>query len=74
MNILLVTGFTAFSGGLDVPHQFLTFDMWVMFLASGSILPIVYRTHRVSRLDGLTYFFGYVVYMTVQGLIASGNI
>jgi len=74
MNMLLVAGFTAFSGGLDVPHQFLTFDMWVMFMASGSILPVVYRSHRVSRLDGLTYFFGYVVYMTVQGLIASGNV
>lgn len=74
MNILLITGFTALSGGIDVPHQFVTFDMWVMFLASGSILPMVYRSHRVSRLDGLTYFFGYVVYMIVQGLIVRGNV
>lgn len=74
MNILLITGFTALSGGIEVPHQFLTFDMWVMFLASGSILPMVYRSHRVSRLDGLTYFFGYIVYMIVQALIVRGNV
>jgi len=74
MNILLVTGFAATSDGLEIPPQFLSFDMWVMFMASASILPVIYRSHRVSRLDGLTYFFGYVVYMLVQGLIASGNV
>ncbi len=72
MNILLVMGFTAFSEeSIVVPKQFMSLDVWVMFMASASLLPVMYKTKRLSRLDGLTYFFAYIVYMIVQAIIAS---
>ena len=73
-NIVFIMGATSTMTDVAVPEKFLRFDMWVMFMASASLLPIMYRTKRFSRLDGLTFFFGYIVFMSVQWMIASGNL
>lgn len=73
-NIVFIMGTTSTMTDVAVPEKFLRFDMWVMLLASASLLPIMYRTGRFSRLDGLTFFFGYIVYMSVQWMIVSGNL
>ncbi len=73
-NILAVLGAGAVVGpnGIPVSTAALFFDMPVLVGVSMACLPIFFTGSRISRGEGLTFLFYYVVY-TVYLILASGH-
>lgn len=63
-NLMSVLGFSAVVSpkGLSVATTSLRVDLPVMLVASVACLPIFMRGHRISRMEGLLFFAGYVGY------------
>lgn len=64
-NLLAIIGITGLIGPLPVPHEFLTFDLWVMLGASLLLIPFVYFRVNLTRRAGiiLTGLYGAYVVM-----------
>jgi len=73
-NIILIMGVSSTLVEIDVPIQFINFDIWVMLLSSGALLPIMFISRKIGRLSGATYVFGYFTYIAIQWLIINGKI
>ncbi len=73
-NIVLIMGASSSMVEIDVPTQFINFDIWVMILSSGFLLPIMYVSHKIGRLSGATYVLGYFMYIAVQWMAVKGQI
>ncbi len=63
-NLMAVLGFAAFVSpeGVSVAEESLRVNLPVMLAASVACLPIFMRGHRISRMEGLLLFAGYVGY------------
>ncbi len=64
-NLFCVLGTASLVRGLDVPHETLTRDAWMMLIVSAACLPILGTSHRISRFEGALLFVTYLVYMVV---------
>ena len=62
-NIGGVLGITALIAPIEVDKVFLEFDLWIMLLASLSILPFVLMKAKISRTVGLVFLLAYSVYI-----------
>lgn len=67
-NLLCVLGVTAAIKPVDVPRQALALDCWVMLGFAVACAPIVWTGRRITRLEGLVLFIGYLGYVTYLAL------
>lgn len=73
-NIVFIMGATASIINVEVTPQIISYDMWVMFASTLILLPIIYKSGKISRLTGIIFFAAYIAYLASQVLIASGRI
>ena len=71
-NVLGVMGATALTAPVPVPRMFLHFDLWVMLAASLLLLPLAYRSGRISKRTGTVFVVAYVAYLVAVAHGASG--
>ncbi|MCH8862261.1 MAG: calcium/sodium antiporter [Proteobacteria bacterium] len=71
-NLLGIIGVSSQLGDIPVPEGFLKFDLWVMALASLTLLPYAVFGRRIGRLSGLMFCGAYLAYITVVASGASG--
>ena len=64
-NILGIMGVASFFGPVDIPAEFLRFDLWVMLAASLVILPFVFGKLNINRIWGGVLSLLYIIYMVV---------
>ncbi|AML51196.1 MULTISPECIES: calcium/sodium antiporter [Falsihalocynthiibacter] len=64
-NILAIMGVGSLIGTIPVPHEILTFDLWVMLAASLVLFPFVLLGWNLSRIWGIVLSSAYLVYMGV---------
>lgn len=73
-NIVFIMGVTSTIVDVEVPRQFLLYDMWVMFGATLLFLPLMTSQSKLSRREGMLFVLIYVLYLLSQILIARGNL
>ena len=71
-NIVFIMGLTSTIVDVNVPKQFLFYDMWVMMLATVLLLPTMMTQAKLSRSEGVVFFVLYVAYVVSQVMIAKG--
>lgn len=64
-NLLGIMGVASFFGPVDVPQEFLRFDLWVMLGASLVILPFVFGRFNINRIWGGVLSVLYILYLVV---------
>lgn len=73
-NIVFIMGTTSIIVDVEVPKQFLRYDIWVMFGATLLFLPLMITKDKLSRREGMLFVFIYILYLISQILIARGNL
>lgn len=71
-NLLGIIGISSQLGDIPVPDVFLKFDLWVMALASLTLLPFAMFGLRIGRWTGLAFCGAYLAYITIVASGASG--
>ncbi len=69
-NILAIIGITAIIKPLHVAPHFIEFDLWILFGISLLLVPFAMFHLSLSRLWGVTFVLGYVIY--IAAVIVSG--
>ena len=64
-NILAVGGSTALLAPTTIPKQIVWFDNFVMLGAAVALVVFARSGNRISRLEGLGLFLGYIAYLVV---------
>ena len=64
-NILGIIGITAMIIPLDVPVSIIRPDMWIMLIVFLLLLPIVFFTRKLNRIEGWIMTIAYLIYMFV---------
>jgi len=62
-NLLGIIGVASFFGTIPVPRDFLRFDLWIMLIATVSLLPFALFRRRVGRVTGLIFMLAYLCYL-----------
>lgn len=71
-NIVFIMGLTSTIIDVEVPRQFLLYDIWVMVLATMLLFPIMLSQNKISRIEGGVFLLIYMAYLVSQILIANG--
>lgn len=71
-NIVFIMGAAAAVTDVEVPAQFVRYDMWVMLAATLLLLLPVWRRAYIGRIYGALFVICYLAYLTSQVLIARG--
>ncbi len=71
-NIVFIMGAAATITDVEVPQQFVRYDMWVMLAATVVLLPLVYRRNKITRTAGVLFVAVYIAYLASQILISRG--
>lgn len=71
-NIVFIMGAAAVVTDVEVPAQFVRYDMWVMLAAMLLLLLPVWRRAYIGRIYGVLFVICYLAYLTSQVLIARG--
>ncbi len=64
-NILAIMGVASMFGPLEVPHNILAFDLWVMLGSSLLLAPIVFFRLKITRVWGAAMLILYGTYLFV---------
>jgi len=64
-NICSILGITAMVAPLPVPDTFLTFDLWVMLIATLGIVPVVMAGETITRFAGAAFVVAYICFLGV---------
>ncbi len=62
-NILGIIGITAMLMPLSVPMSIISLDMWIMLGVFLLLLPIVFFTRKLNRIEGSIMVIAYLIYM-----------
>ena len=65
-NLLAIMGITAFFGPLDVPGEFLSWDLWIMLFTSLLLIPFVLHWTNLNRWWGIGFvaiYAGYIAHL-----------
>lgn len=75
MNLLLILGVSSLfaTGGLEVAHQVIVFDLPFCIAAAVACLPIFWTGHRMERIEGVLFLGAYTVYLVDLVLVAIGH-
>lgn len=71
-NIVFIMGFTSTITEVNVPSQFIKYDLWVMLFATIILYPAMMTKARLTRLEGFLFIVAYTLYITSQVLISQG--
>jgi len=63
-NLLAIMGISSFFGNINIPTEFLTFDLWCMLFSSLLLAPMVFGWFRISRVGGVFLILIYAVYLS----------
>ncbi|MEZ5756665.1 MAG: calcium/sodium antiporter [Emcibacteraceae bacterium] len=66
-NLYAIMGGTAFISDIPIPISFLHLDLWVMALSSVILIPFLVWKLRFSRVIGLVFTGGYIIYLQMLG-------
>lgn len=69
-NLLGIIGVSTQFGDIPVPEAFLKFDLWIMVLASLTLLPYAMFGRRIGRWSGIMFCSAYVIFILT---VASGD-
>lgn len=64
-NLLGIMGVASLVGTIPVDPQFLTFDLWIMLLASLMLIPFVFLKMDINRIWGVALSALYVAYLVI---------
>lgn len=64
-NLLGIMGVASLVGTIPVDPQFLTFDLWIMLLASLMLIPFVFFKMDINRIWGVVLSALYVAYLVI---------
>ncbi len=65
-NILGIGGVMGLVAVVPIPEQILRFDIWVMFLATAVLLPVLVFNWRLPRTTGIALLVAYIGYVWIQ--------
>ena len=71
-NIVFIMGLTSSIIDVDVPRQFMLYDIWVMIAATFILLPMMISQSKLSRGEGAFFLLLYTGYIISQILLAQG--
>ena len=71
-NIVFIMGATSTITEVNVPKQFIYYDVWVMLVSTLVLYPAMMTKARLTRLEGFLFFIVYVAYIISQILISKG--
>ena len=63
-NILGILGVTALLTPLQIPHEIMDLDIWVMLAATMILIVFAMTGGRICRLEGAAMLAGYAAYTT----------
>ena len=63
INLLAIIGIASLVGPIPVAEEFLTFDLWVMLVASFLLIPFVFFRQNITRIWGLVLTLLYMAYL-----------
>ena len=72
-NIVFIMGATSSLVDVNVPAQFLNYDIWVMLGATLVLSLIMFAKNKMSKVSGIAFILAYFVYLASQVLIANGT-
>ncbi len=73
-NIVFIMGAVCTVTDIEVPTQFLLYDIWIMVLATVFLLPFMYSDNKLSRIEGFVFVLLYLCYIISVGLFSKGMI
>ena len=73
-NIVFIMGAVCTVTVVEVPAQFLFYDIWIMVLATVLLLPFMYSDNKLSRIEGFVFVLLYLCYIVSLGLFSKGMI
>lgn len=62
-NILAVMGVTSMMAPIEIPENFLRFDLWVMLAATLAIVPFIILRAPITRLPAMAFICAYGIYI-----------
>ncbi len=71
-NIVFIMGLTSSIIDVDVPRQFMLYDIWFMLAATLLLLPTMLTKNKLSRGEGALFLLLYAGYIVSQVLLAKG--
>jgi cation:H+ antiporter len=71
-NIVFIMGLTSSIIDVDVPRQFMLYDIWVMVASTFILLPMMISQSKLSRGEGAFFLLLYTGYIISQILLAQG--
>ena len=71
-NIVFIMGLTSSIIDVDVPRQFMLYDIWVMVAATFILLQMMISQSKLSRGEGAFFLLLYTGYIISQILLAQG--
>ncbi len=71
-NIVFIMGFTSVVTEVSVSKQFMYYDIWVLFLSTLLLYPVMMTKARMNRIEGAVFVSVYVLYMLSQIMIVKG--
>ena len=71
-NIVFIMGFTSVVTDVPVSKQFMYYDVWVMFLSTLLLYPVMMTKARMNRVEGFVFVSLYMFYLLSQIMIAKG--
>ena len=63
-NLLAIMGISSFFGNINVPSEFLSFDLWCMLFSSLLLAPMVFGWFGISRAGGVFLVLLYAIYLS----------
>lgn len=73
-NIVFIMGAICTVTDIEVPTQFLLYDIWIMVLATVFLLPFMYSDNKLSRIEGFVFVLLYLCYIISVSLFSKGMI
>ncbi len=71
-NIVFIMGATSTITNVEVPTQFIHYDIWVMLFATVILYPVMMTKARLTRIEGFLFVVVYTAYIASLVLISRG--
>ncbi len=71
-NIVFIMGFTSVITDVEVSKQFIYYDIWIMFLSTLLLYPVMMTKAKMNRVEGTVFVSIYIFYLLSQIMILKG--
>ena len=62
-NLLAIMGISSIFGTIIIPPEFFKFDIWFMLFTSLLLIPMIFKSIKLSRIWGLLFVLMYISYL-----------